>query len=1000
MALRFLSDAQREQLSGFPSEVDAGVLDRFFTLSGADLSEVRRRHGDSNRLGWALQLCGLRMLGFCSDDVRSAPAASVRFVARQLDAAPVCLDGYGVRTQTRTDHLNQVKSYLGFRSATPADLERLGEWLAAEALVQDRPIVLFHLACAQLYELGLVRPGLTVIERSLVGAAREAARRETARRVAPLLTAERRGSLDRLLEVDAEIGTAPATWLRHSPVAASPGVMTDEMDKLVYLRELGAEGWDLSVLPPRRVAILAAWAQAASNQALAQSSAERRYPALLAFGAERLVGVVDGLVDLFDKLLADTNAKARSRLAEYHQAVATAANDKVLLLAQIVRVLLAPDVNDGDRLGAVFEAIPKDRLVAALADCERIARPADDSHIDLLGDHYSRLRQCVPRLLGLLVFRSERDHDGLLAGLDVLRELNRTGRRKVPPDAPLAFVPKTWLPFVVSGEDKVSRRFWELALLWRLRDSLRSGDVWVQGSRRYADPETYLLDRPTWEGLRADYCAAVERPPSGPDRLAQLGRELDTEVASFAAMLEAGEGPVRLNGDRLVVGRDTGDDLPVTVERLKGLVLGMFPEVELTEVVIAVDAECGFSQHLLHSAGAKARSPAMLTHLYAAILAQATNLGPVAMARASGLSYEQVAHATAWYLRDETLTAAIDEVINYHHGLPSSRRWGDGTFSSSDGQRFPVQVKAANAGALPRYFGFGKGISVLFALDEIFALRERDSDLDIAEHTTDTAGFTDLLFGAYDLVGLGFLPRIRDLADQRLWHLDDTALPALVELRGRRRRRLPPRADHDSTHQRPRPLPLQPRPGPQRPPPAPPSTLSHRPSPGTAVNHGPPGPGKAPVGRVGSCPTNPATRRPKRPRRRAGRARQAVLTRENGPFSRDQLIPGCWAEHGALVEELTTLFWSRHLAFEATKPTVDLAQIWHQQNLAGFYQRLRWWLGDSGRDCRAGQHPDQSPAVQAVQAKTEAAYAKRREQLITLDGRWRAQRVAGADGQP
>jgi hypothetical protein len=39
------------------------VLDRFFTLSGADPSEVRRRHGDSNRLGWALQLCGLRMLG-------------------------------------------------------------------------------------------------------------------------------------------------------------------------------------------------------------------------------------------------------------------------------------------------------------------------------------------------------------------------------------------------------------------------------------------------------------------------------------------------------------------------------------------------------------------------------------------------------------------------------------------------------------------------------------------------------------------------------------------------------------------------------------------------------------------------------------------------------------------------------------------------------------------------------------------------------------------------
>ncbi len=39
------------------------------------------------------------------------------------------------------------------------------------------------------------------------------------------------------------------------PGGGTPGVMHDEMDKLLYLRALGAEGWDLSALPPRRVAI-------------------------------------------------------------------------------------------------------------------------------------------------------------------------------------------------------------------------------------------------------------------------------------------------------------------------------------------------------------------------------------------------------------------------------------------------------------------------------------------------------------------------------------------------------------------------------------------------------------------------------------------------------------------------------------------------------------------------------------------------------------------------
>ena len=120
--------------------------------------------------------------------------------------------------------------------------------------------------------------------------------------------------------------------------------MHDEMDKAVFLRGLGAGEWDLGTLPAKRVAALARWAQTASNQALAQSAPERRYPALLAFGAERLAGVTDELVDLFDKLLADTNAKARLRLGEYQKSVAGAVNDKVLLLAQIARLLLDPDL--------------------------------------------------------------------------------------------------------------------------------------------------------------------------------------------------------------------------------------------------------------------------------------------------------------------------------------------------------------------------------------------------------------------------------------------------------------------------------------------------------------------------------------------------------------------------------------------------------------------------------------------------------------------------------
>jgi TnpA family transposase len=47
-----------------------------------------------------------------------------------------------------------------------------------------------------------------------------------------------------------------------------------------------------------------------------------------------------------------------------------------------------------------------------------------------------------------------------------------------------------------------------------------------------------------------------------------------------------------------------------------------------------------------------------------------------------------------------------------------------------------------------------------------------ESDLRIEEHYTDTAGFTHHVFALCHLRGFRFAPRIRDLADKRLYVSD------------------------------------------------------------------------------------------------------------------------------------------------------------------------------------------------------------------------------------
>jgi len=72
----------------------------------------------------------------------------------------------------------------------------------------------------------------------------------------------------------------------------------------------------------------------------------------------------------------------------------------------------------------------------------------------------------------------------------------RAGGRKVPADAPDSFVPTRYADYLAkarkSRDDTSHRHYWELCVILGLRDGLRSGDVYVPGSRRYADPATYL----------------------------------------------------------------------------------------------------------------------------------------------------------------------------------------------------------------------------------------------------------------------------------------------------------------------------------------------------------------------------------------------------------------------------------------------------------------------------------------------------------------------------
>lgn len=230
------------------------------------------------------------------------------------------------------------------------------------------------------------------------------------------------------------------------------------------------------------------------------------------------------------------------------------------------------------------------------------------------------------------------------------------------------------------------------------------------------------------------------------------------------------------------------NSVPAEAQALMRQAYGLMPRVKITDLLLEVDGWTGFTRHFRHLKSNKESGDKTL--LLTAILADAINLGLTKMAESCpGATYAKLSWLQAWHVRDETYAAALTELVNAQFRQPFAGHWGDGTTSSSDGQRFKAGGRAEATGHVNPKYGGEPGVLFYTHVSDQYApfhtkvinvgvrdatyvldgLLYHESDLRIEEHYTDTAGFTDHVFALMHLLGFRFAPRIRDLADKRLF---------------------------------------------------------------------------------------------------------------------------------------------------------------------------------------------------------------------------------------
>ena len=792
-----LTESQR--LSFQAPASDEREMVRYYTLSPDDLALINRHRGEPNRVGFAVMLCYLRFPGRILQQGEQPPAALCAFIAEQLGLDAAQFGNYAERDQTRREHAIEIQAALGLRPFTSALYRELAAWLLPTALSTDHGPTLVASLLEELRVRRIVCPPLPAIER-LSASVRARAQRQLWRRLTDGLTDQHRQLLDQLLEIRAGGGQSTLAWLRQTAYTATPGNFPKLVERLTLVRSLGIDPERATRVHQNYWLKLAREGGQSTVQHLAELEPLRRYATLTALVLELTATLIDEALNMFEHLVGQMFKKSERAHAEQFHASGKSINEKVRLYARVGQALIEARSTGGDVFAAIESVLPWSKFESTVAEAQKLAQPEEFDYLALLDERYSTVRKFAPLLLAHFEFHAVPAASELLQALDLLRDLNASGKRTLPEDVPAGFVKPRWRSYVFSSSD-VDRHFYEMCTLAELRDRLRSGDIWVTGSRHYRDFETYLIPAAAFKEMQKNPLP-LDIDTDLPSYMAESRQRLGDNLTAVSSKAREGKlADVTLENGELRIAK-LRKNTPESAEAFAEKAYALLPHVKITELFVEVDQWTNLGDRFVHlrtQAPPKNRQ-ALLT----AILADAINLGLARMAEACrDTTWRQLCWTSDWHIREECYALALAGLIDAQNRQPLAAHWGSGTTSSSDGQFFRAGGRGEVGGLVNLHYGQDPGVKFYTHLSDQFGpyhtkviaataseaphvldgLLYHQSSLVINEHYTDTGGFSDHVFAICRLLGFRFAPRIRDLKEKRLYLLPGmTAPPELAPM--------------------------------------------------------------------------------------------------------------------------------------------------------------------------------------------------------------------------
>jgi len=735
----------------------------------------------------------------------SVPPVIVSHIAERMQYPVTTADliGYDL-SGTRRRHLRVIRTHLKITASGDATQEEMEHAMREASWSKDDLVDLINIAIEELIRQRFELPAFSAFERT---AKRIRAEMASAihKQIEDTLTEREKDAIDRLFIVDLDTGESPWNQLKTDPENPTLSHFEELMEQATWLTGLQISTDALAGIPEVKIQRFATEALALDANRMKDMQVRKRHTLALSLVRVQRAQALDDVAEMFTKRLLKVQQQGREAFETY----------QLTMQERITRLVIAlRDVTEAYReegtLTQRMEAIDiayGGKSAEILNDCETHLALITNTYFPFLRTFVSRHRATLFRFLNTVELRSPHQNTALEETIQFLKaNEQRTGeylpicrseRRRGQPKTMVPLVDLSWMSDtwwrIVTGRSRrtplasrVHRQHFEACVFTQILWELKTGDLYVEGSDRYANTWAQGISWEEYAATVGEYGQMLGFPVDGPGFVEHLKAWLSTIAHEVDAVFPHAE--VTIEKGEPIIHKPRRKKTPTGLKELEKLLATKLEPSHLLDLMGDVQHWLNWCGVLGPLSGFESKLQDAIERQMLTVFAYGTHMGPTQMARSfAGLNPRQLSWIHQEHMSEETLDAAITRVINGYTRFDLPRRWGTGKLASADGTKWEIHTHNLLAEYHIRYGGYG-GIGYYHVSDMYIALFSRfipcgvweaiyildgllknDSEIKPEEVTGDTQAQNAVVFGLAHLLGIRLMPRIRNLKDLKLY---------------------------------------------------------------------------------------------------------------------------------------------------------------------------------------------------------------------------------------